>query len=78
MPSGNFHSCRGEPTNHEKAVRINVSDPDSSFESPSGVVEIFIGGAWGPVCFEGTSIMEADVVCKQLGYSAADSHSFDW
>ena len=74
VPSGNLHSCRGDPTNHDGAVRINPPDPDYSYDTLNGIVEIFINGAWGAVCAERTSILEADVICKQLGYPSADSH----
>ena len=69
VPSGNFRTCRGELTDHERAVRIRPSDPQFSYEMPNGFVEVYMNGTWGPVCHEGTSmIREADVVCKQLAY----------
>ncbi len=46
-------------------------------EDPRGVVEVFMNGEWGPVCFEGASIEEADVVCKQLAYTTAVDHFVD-
>ena len=60
-------------------MRINSSDRFGiSDEQPIGIVEVFVNGAWGPVCHRGdSSIQEADVVCKQLAFSAAAGHRRD-
>ena len=72
-PSGNFHVCHEEQTNHEGAVRIFSSHSDYTDEFPTGIVEVYMNGAWGPVCYSEGRLMEADVVCKQLSFPAAFS-----
>ena len=36
-----------------------------------GLVEVYCNGQWGTVCDNGFSSTDADIVCKQLGYSEA-------
>ena len=40
---------------------------------PFGVIEIFNGGAWGPICDEYFDLVDGDVVCRQLGFTGAVS-----
>lgn len=52
-----------------------VSDSDVRLvdgSSPSeGRLELFYSGEWGTVCSASFTIVEANVVCRQLGYSGA-------
>ena len=38
---------------------------------PYGVIEVFNGGRWGPICDEHFDQADGDVICRQLGYTGA-------
>ena len=38
---------------------------------PFGVVEVFNGGRWGPICGEHFDQADGDVMCRQLGFTGA-------
>ncbi|KAJ8040920.1 Deleted in malignant brain tumors 1 protein [Holothuria leucospilota] len=66
-----FHNCRhhedaGVACRGSDAVRIIGGKEDNE-----GRVEIYHNGQWGTVCDDQWDINAANVVCRQLGYSAA-------
>ena len=47
-----------------------ITDPGA----PAGRLEIFHNGVWGTVCARSFDVTDADIICKQLGYSRADRY----
>ena len=47
---------------------IRLSNGSTSME---GRVEVCLNGDWGTVCGKGWSTVDANVACRQLGYSGS-------
>ena len=58
------------------AVRL-YRNGDTSISYTSGIVEVYIDGYWGNICYDtifGND--EATVICQQLSYSGASSYTY--
>ncbi|GFR47962.1 hypothetical protein Agub_g9766, partial [Astrephomene gubernaculifera] len=55
--------CTNDPDPEVGSVRLA-----GGAAANTGQVEVFYGGSWGAVCAVGFGIVEASVVCRQLGY----------
>ncbi|PIK43389.1 putative deleted in malignant brain tumors 1 protein-like [Apostichopus japonicus] len=65
------HNCgHHEDAGVKCVVPVRLVDGTADYE---GRIEIFLNGAWGTICDDSWGKDEADVACRQLGYSAAEA-----
>ena len=62
---GNQEQCQEAP--FENHVVLSPPPPTGGGYSVRRV-DVFKGGEWGTLCYDGLTPREADVICKQLGY----------
>ena len=60
------------PSAAQFSHHIHVRLSGSAFRD-AGFVEVYRMGTWGRVCSDGWDFDDADVVCRQLGFGAAES-----
>jgi hypothetical protein len=51
-------------------LRLLAQEYDASHHWTSGILQVFNNGAWGNICDKFFDVHEADVACKQLGFSS--------
>ena len=69
-----FCSHTGEATTAQGTVRLLAGDGSPSIDG-KGRPEIFMEGAWAPICSSGVSAGAAGVICKSMGFSGSTSSS---
>ena len=63
------HSQDASVTCSYDSLPVRLADGGASY----GRVEVFDGGVWGTICDDRWDINDANVVCKQLGFTGASS-----
>ncbi|XP_072526522.1 neurotrypsin [Salminus brasiliensis] len=61
-------ACSPQRTGHGVPTSVPVRLVDGENER-EGRVEILVGGQWGTICDDGWTDQDAEVVCRQLGFS---------
>ena len=62
-----MHHYAGENCTEEGSIRL-AGSRSSQFREVEGYVEFCSNGVWGTVCRNGWGILDATVVCRELGH----------
>ena len=65
-----IHSTADTNRLWENPYNLQVRLAQGTYTS-QGLVEVYKNGQWGTVCDDGFGQIDADTVCKQLGYTRA-------
>ena len=63
-----FHTCIGIV-----GGSLRLVSSFSSYDTSSGRLEIYLNGQWGTVCNDLFGSTDANVACRQLGYSGSNN-----
>ena len=49
-------------------IELSFNQGGSGRTSSGQIVEVNVGGSWGSLCDDSFTMVEANLVCKQMGY----------
>ena len=64
-----FHTCIGIV-----GGSLRLVSSFSTYDTSAGRLEIYLNGQWGTVCDNNFGSTDANVACRQLGYSGSSNY----